>query len=178
MKKVLVISSSPRKGGNSDILADRFAEGAKAAGHDAEKVFLADKNINYCKACCACCASHKCVQNDDMAELLDKMAAADVVVLASPVYFYSMCAQMKTFIDRCFARYKELGGKDFYFIITAGNPDKSLMQNTIDRFRGYALKCLDNATEKKVIYGLGTMQKGDVKNLPAYDEAYQAGLEA
>ncbi len=98
MKKILIISSSPRKGGNSDLLCDRFADGAKDSGHTVEKVFLADMNIRYCHGCGACNATHKCVQKDDMALILDKMVNADVIVLATPVYFYSMNGQMKTFM--------------------------------------------------------------------------------
>ena len=96
-KNILILSGSPRKGGNSDILCDRFMEGARASGHRAEKVFLRDKNIGYCIGCEACHQNNGvCVQKDDMAEILGKMIAADVIVMATPVYFYTMDAQMKT----------------------------------------------------------------------------------
>lgn len=104
MKKVLILSASPRKGGNSDTLCDRFAQGATERGHKVEKVFLASQNIGYCRGCGVCNSTHKCVQRDDMAEILDKMVEADVIVLATPVYFYSMDGQMKTFIDRTVPR--------------------------------------------------------------------------
>ena len=64
MKNVLIISASPRKGGNSDTLCDRFAQGAEESGHKVEKVFLADKNIGYCRGCGVCNSIHKCVQKD------------------------------------------------------------------------------------------------------------------
>ena len=67
-KKVLILSSSPRKGGNSDLLYDEFMKGAKESGHDVEKIFVANKKINYCAGCGDCYSSHKCVQNDDMAD--------------------------------------------------------------------------------------------------------------
>ncbi|HJD19638.1 MAG TPA: flavodoxin family protein, partial [Candidatus Avelusimicrobium excrementipullorum] len=79
-KNVLIISASPRKGGNSDLLCDRFLAGAREAGHQAEKIFLRDKKINYCLGCGVCNTTHACVQKDDMAPLLDKMVAADVIV--------------------------------------------------------------------------------------------------
>ena len=88
MKNVLIISASPRKGGNSDTLCDRFAQGAKESGNNVEKIFIAAKNIGYCSGCGVCNSTHKCVQKDDMAEILDKMVSADVIVLATPVYFY------------------------------------------------------------------------------------------
>lgn len=91
MKKVLVLSSSPRKGGNSDILCDEFILGAKESGNDVEKIFLKDKKINYCVACEYCTKNNGiCIQKDDMAEILDKMVKADVIVMATPVYFYTM----------------------------------------------------------------------------------------
>jgi len=99
-KKVLVLSGSPRKGGNSDILCDQFMLGAEEAGNQAEKIFLRDKEINYCVACDTCKRNGDiCNQDDDMAEVLDKMIAADVIVMATPVYFYTMNAQMKTLIE-------------------------------------------------------------------------------
>ena len=88
MKQVLIISASPRKNGNSDLLCDQFAQGAKESGHHVEKVFLTEKQIGYCRGCGVCNTTHVCVQKDDMAEILDKMVKADVIVLATPVYFY------------------------------------------------------------------------------------------
>ncbi len=104
-KNVLILSSSPRRGGNSDRLCDRFAEGAREAGHDVEKIFLKDLRIGYCTGCGTCFEGRRpCPQHDDAAEVLDKMVAADVIVMATPVYFYTLSAQMKTLIDRACAR--------------------------------------------------------------------------
>ena len=77
MKKVLLISSSPRKNGNSDLLCDQFRKGAIDAGHRAEKIFLAEKKIHYCTGCGACAdATRPCVQKDDVAEILEKMVGS------------------------------------------------------------------------------------------------------
>ncbi len=175
MKKVLIISASPRKHGNSDLLCDRFAEGARENGNDVEKVFLADKNIAYCHGCGVCNTSHKCVQKDDMAEMLDKMANAEVIVFATPVYFYSMDGQMKTFIDRTVPRYTEFVNKDFYFILTAADTEKANLNRTMETFRGFTEDCLEGAKEAGIIYGTGAWQIGEIKNTPAYDEAYEMG---
>lgn len=175
MKNVLIISASPRKNGNSDILCDRFAEGAKESGNKVEKVFLASKNIGYCCGCGVCNETHKCVQKDDMADILDKMIKADVIVLATPVYFYSMNGQMKTFIDRTVPRYMEISNKDFYFIMTAADTEKSNLERTVEAFRGFTEDCLDNAKECGIIYGVGAWQAGEIKNTPSYDDAYTMG---
>ena len=177
MKNVLIISASPRKNGNSDILCDRFAEGAKESGNKVEKVFLAGKNISYCQGCGVCNNTHKCVMKDDMAEILDKMVDADVIVLATPVYFYSVDGQMKTFIDRTVPRYTEVTDKDFYFIMTAADPDKSNLKRTMETFRGFTEDCLEGAREAGIIYGVGAWEKGEIKNTPAYNEAYKMGKE-
>ncbi len=86
MKKVLIISSSPGKEGNSDILCDEFACGTREAGHDVEKIRLTEKNVGYCQGCYACQKLKKCVKNDDANEIVNKMLNADVIVLATPVY--------------------------------------------------------------------------------------------
>lgn len=175
MKNVLIISSSPRQGGNSDILCDRFAQGATESGNNVEKVFISSKKIGYCRGCGVCNTTHKCVQKDDMAEILDKMVNADVIVLATPVYFYSVDGQMKTFIDRTVPRYTEISNKDFYFIMTAADTEKSSLERTMETFRGFTEDCLDNPREKGIIYGVGAWQIGEIKNTPAFDEAYEMG---
>ncbi len=177
MKKVLIISASPRRNGNSDILCGRFAQGAEESGNTVEKVFLADKNIGYCKGCGVCNTTHKCVQKDDMKEILDKMVDADVIVLATPVYFYSMDGQMKTFIDRTVPRYTEISNKDFYYIMTAADTEKANLERTMEAFRGFTEDCLDGANEAGIIYGTGAWQIGEIKNTPAYDEAYKMGKD-
>jgi multimeric flavodoxin WrbA len=175
MKNVLIISASPRKNGNSDILCDRFAQGAKESGNSVEKVFLASKNIGYCRGCGVCNNTHKCVQKDDMAEILDKMVNADVIVLATPVYFYTMDGQMKTFIDRTVPRYTEITNKDFYFIMTAADTEKSNLNRTVEAFRGFTEDCLDGAREAGIIYGVGAWKSGEIKGTNAYNEAYEMG---
>lgn len=122
-KKVLILSSSPRRNGNSDLLCDSFAKGAKEVGSSVEKIFLKDLNINYCTGCGVCNNNgyRGCSQKDDMEPILAKMIDADVIVMATPVYFYAMCGQMKTLIDRCCAKYTKIINKDFYFILTAAD---------------------------------------------------------
>ncbi len=176
MKKVLVISSSPRRNGNSDLLCDQFMKGAIEAGHRAEKIFLADKTIHYCTGCGACAnATRPCVQKDDVAEILEKMVEADVIVLATPVYFYTMCAQLKTLIDRSCPRYTAISNKEFYFILTAADTSRAAMNRTLESLRGFTEDCLENSREKGIVFGLGVMDRGEVKETPAYREAFEMG---
>ena len=174
-KKVLIISASPRKGGNSDTLCDQFLLGAQEAGHTVEKVFLRNHKINYCMGCGVCNNTHVCVQKDDMKDLLDKMVNADVIVLSTPVYFYTMDGQLKTFIDRCVSRYTEITNKEVYFIVAAADTEKDNLHPTIEGLRGFTRDCLEGSKEKGIIYGVGAWQVGEIKTLSAYKEAYEMG---
>lgn len=174
IKKVLILSSSPRRGGNSDLLCDQFLLGAQEAGNQAEKIFLRDKNINYCLGCGACQKTGSCVQKDDMNEILDKLVAADVIVLATPVYFYSMSAQMKTLIDRICPVYTKISDKKFYIIATAADGSEDALDETIAGFRGF-FRCLDNAEESGIIEGIGAWNIGDIKGHQAMKEAFASG---
>lgn len=156
-------------------MCDRFAEGVKAGGNAAEKIFLAEKNIGYCCGCGVCNTTHRCVQKDDMEEILDKMIHTDVIVLATPVYFYSVDGQMKTLIDRTVPRYTEIRNKDFYFIMTAADTEKASLERTLETFRGFTEDCLEGAREAGILYGTGAWQIGEIKDMPAYDEAYEMG---
>ena len=99
-KKVLILSSSPRKGGNSETLAAAFANGALEAGNLVETVHLREKNYGFCRGCLACQKLGHCVIRDDAVEVTAKMHDADVLVFATPVYYYSVSGQLKTMLDR------------------------------------------------------------------------------
>jgi len=175
-KYALVISSSPRKGSNSELLCDRFIAGAEQAGHRAEKVRLSDCKIGYCVACEACRKNGgKCWQKDDMTWILEKMHQADVIVLATPVYKSCMCAQLKTLVDRMFAGNQTLVNKDFYFIAAAAD-SKAAMESTMESMRGCTF-ALRDAKIKGEIYGANALRPGDIQNSPAMEEAYQYGLQ-
>ena len=162
-KKVLIISSSPRKGGNSDTLCDKFAEGAKSAGNEVEKIFLKDKKINYCTGCGFC-------NTNDYTACSQK----DVIVFATPVYFYTMCGQLKTLIDRCCARYTHISGKDFYYIMTAADTNQAAINRVLAEFDGL-MACLDNPNPVGAIAGLGVWQKGDVNSTIYMQQAFDMG---
>ena len=172
-KQVVIISGSPRKGGNSDTLCQEFQKGCEEAGNHVAKINLRDKQISFCTACYACKKLGHCVQKDDAPAIMQEMAKADVIVLATPVYFYSMAGQVKTLIDRCLSCGAALAGKEFYFIAAAvaGKPE---MERTIDALRGFT-DCLPNAEVKGVIYGAGAWQLGEIQGNPAMEEAYQMG---
>ena len=174
-KKVLILSGSPRKGGNSDLLCSEFACGAQESGNETEIIRVAAKKIAPCSGCYFCRAhGGQCAHQDDMAEVLQKMIDADVIVMASPVYFYSIDAQLKAVIDRTLARWTEVKNKEFYYIITCADGAKQSVMTTLDCLRAYA-DCVSGAVERGVVYGTGVYQKGEIKTSPAMKQAYEMG---
>lgn len=178
MKNILILSSSPRKNGNSDILCEQFIKGAKESGHNTEKIYISDMKINYCTGCGVCNTTSECVQKDGMEKIYEKMLKADVIVFATPVYFYSMCGQMKVFIDRLVPIYTKLLNKEVYIIVTAWDSEKSNLNSTVEAIRGLTRDCMEETREKGVILGSGSTEKGDIKNSDTYLEAYEMGKKA
>lgn len=175
MKSVLILEGSSRLKGNSAILSDEFARGAQEAGCQVEKIQIQRKHVAGCLGCNACYRNNgECVQKDDMQEIREKMIAADVIVLASPIYFYSMTAQMKAVIDRTYAFYQQLGGKTFYFIITCAANDESFAETMKAALRGFT-SCVPESVEGGIVLGIDTSEPGDVKKKDAFVKAYEMG---
>lgn len=176
MKKVLIVASSPRKGGNSDTLAAQFGKGARQAGAQVETIFVRELHMNFCHGCLACIKTGSCVQKDDMASVLPKLMDADVIVFASPVYYYSLSGQMKTFIDRCNPLYGHLKDKDMYFIATCADENPQDIEKVFSAFEGFT-DCFDDMRLKGRIYGVNVNKIGEVVSTPAFEQAYRMGLK-
>lgn len=175
MKQVLVLSSSPRKGGNSETLALAVAEGAREAGHAVTFIRLAERKIAPCTGCGLCSFQGKpCPIKDDARTIQEAMFAADVVVMATPVYFYSICAQMKTLIDRSSPYYERMSGKTFGFIMTSADDDQACMDRTLEDFRGY-LACLDDPHECFALRAAGLTHPDEAKASPYLQQARDLG---
>ena len=124
----MILLGSPRKKGNSAALAQAIAKGAKAAGAKVESVYLNGLEIKPCQACNGCRRKNgKCVVDDGMQSLYPKIESADAIVYASPVYWFTMSAQLKAAIDRCYAfganEYKALAGKKAAVAMSYGDVD-------------------------------------------------------
>ena len=125
MKKVVVISTSLRPGSNSHALAEQFAKGAEAAGHQVELVSLRGKEIKFCIGCLSCQKTGACVIKDDVPAIMESVLNADVVCWATPIYYYEMSGQMKTLIDRMNAMYpKDYKFRDIYLLTTAAENEE------------------------------------------------------
>lgn len=170
--KVLGISGSPRTGGNTEILVSGILEAAAKQGAAVEYIALDKLNFAGCKGCLWCQREEKghCVQKDDMLQIYEKITAADAVILASPIYFSTIAAQLKTFIDRLYPFYGR-GGKPsrlpreikLALVITQGQPNPDLysqsMQITADSLRLIGFNVLE-----ETLIAPGLLNKGDVRH--------------
>lgn len=163
-KNILIISTSPRKGGNSEILADEFARGAREAGNQVEKIDLRGKTIGFCQGCLACQKTQSCVINDDAEVIRQKMLTAEVIVFATPVYFYEMCGQMKTMLDRSNPLFpSDYAFRDIYLLATAADTAETAMDGAIKGLEGW-IACFEKTRLAGVIKGLGVDELGAVRN--------------
>ena len=141
-KNILVLTGSPRKGGNSELLADAFIKGAMSKGHNVSKFETAFKRIHGCKACDACWTNGKaCVFNDDFIELTPLLNVADIIVFCTPVYWFGMTAQIKLAIDKFYSYmvprcpYK-LNIKESCLITCAEDNNEEVFDGIIGNYKG------------------------------------------
>lgn len=175
-KKVIIISTSPRVHGNSDTLAAYFANGARESGHDVEEISLTNKNINFCKGCLVCQNNKPCVIKDDANKIIESIKNADVVVFATPIYFYEMCGQMKTLLDRTNPLFiQDYQFRDIYLLATCADENEAAIDTAISGLQGW-IQCFDKCKLKDVIKGLGIDQYGAIKeHNDKLQEAYELG---
>ena len=164
MKKVLIISTSLRMNSNSDILAKECERGARDAGLDVEYVSLKGKEIKYCIGCLSCQKTNKCVLKDDVADIMAKVKEAEVIVYATPIYYYEMSGQMKTLLDRLNPLYTS----DYNFSDTTFDKAYSGLRGWVD--------CFENAELKGIVTGGGIDEAGSVNNfVDIKNKAYELG---
>lgn len=176
-KTVLILSTSPRKGGNSDTLAEEFARGAREAGHQVEKIELYNKTIGFCRGCLACQKTRRCVIHDDADMIAQKMLTADVLVFATPIYFYEMCGQMKTLLDRSNPLYPaDYAFREVYLLAAAADGELSAMDGAVKGLEGW-LACFEKAKLAGTVFGGGADAVGAIQGNPALREAYEMGVK-
>lgn len=175
-KKVLVISTSLRKGGNSDTLADELIRGAKDAGNSVEKISLEGKTIGFCKGCLACQKTQECVIKDDAVSIAEKVKNADAIVFATPIYYYEMSGQMKTLLDRLNPLFpSDYSFREVYLIAAAADDNQEAMDGAVEGLQGW-ITCFGKSKLSGVVRGVGITDIGDVKyHEKLMSEAYEMG---
>jgi len=179
MKNVLIVSSSLRGGSNSEILAHEVERGAKDAGNNVEFLSLKGKNIKFCIGCLACQKTGKCVQKDDMAEMIAKVQNADVLIFATPIYYYEMSGQLKTFLDRCNPLYgQDNKFKDVYLITSSYDDAKNASDIAVNGLGGW-VACFEQSRLAGVLAGGGLNEPKDATaSKDLLQKAYELGKAA
>ncbi len=164
MKKVIVISTSLRHGSNSDMLAEKFVEGAKAAGNEVEKISLVGKNIQFCKGCMGCQKLGRCVIKDDVNDIMAKVLKADV-----------MSGQMKTLIDRMNAMYEQdYQFRDVYLLTTAAEDETETPKRAETGLTGW-IDCYPKSRLAGTLFCGGVNDAREIEGNPKLQEAYELG---
>ena len=176
-KNVLIVSSSPRKGGNSETLAASFAKGAEEAGHKVETIYLREQKYGFCKGCLACLKAGHCVIGDDAVEIAARMHDADVLVFATPVYYYSVSGQLKTMLDRA----NPLFDSDYaftkaYLLAAAAEDGEETVEGTVKAVQGW-VDCFDRCELAGTVFAGGVTDVGEIAGHPALEKAHQMGKE-
>lgn len=165
MKKGLIFLGSPRKEGNTELLADALLEGAKESGCVFEKIRLSQKRIAPCLACDKCWSTGRpCIQNDDMNELFDKLTQADVLVFVSPIYYYNCSAQLKLLFDRIYPSSQKpelIRGKETVFLSACADT----VEKAFDAAKASYLACCEYCQwdNKGLVLAHSAWNPGDVK---------------
>lgn len=174
-KKIFIVSSTPRKNGNSDILAEEFARGAREAGHSVEKVCLREIEFKFCTGCMSCHTRGTCVLKDGIGPLLPRIADSDVLVFATPVYYYEMSGQLKTFLDRTTPLYgRDNRFKEVYLLASSADTEESAMDGAVKGVQGWT-DCFEDVSFRGIVRGTGAEKAGDIRATNAVVTAYEMG---
>lgn len=175
MKKIAIIASSPRKSGNSNTLVKEFTRGAEEAGNAVQTVFLKDIQMDFCRGCMTCNQTLKCVINDDVREVLETMKTADVIVFATPVYYYSVSGQLKTFFDRTSPLFADkYQFTDVYLLATAAEDEPETVAGTKTAVMGW-IDCYPGTRLVKTVFAGGVDAVGEIEGHTALQQAYETG---
>ena len=175
MKRIVIISTTLRKGGNSHLLAEAFAAGAKEAGNEVEVISLRDKSIAFCKGCFACQKLGKCIVKDDAVEIADRICEAEVVVWVTPIYYYEMSGQMKTMIDRANSLYsRDYRFREVYLLSCAADDAPETDAGAAKGVQGW-VDCFEKATFAGKLFVGGVNNVGEITGNDGLVRAYEMG---
>lgn len=175
MKKVLIISASPRINSNSEALAKAFAKGAEEAGHETELISLRGKTVNFCRGCFVCQEKLRCVIRDDADIICRKALDADVLVFATPIYYYEMSGQLKTLLDRLNPLFpSDYAFRDVYLLTSAAEDEDDVPERAVSGVEGW-VECFERARLAGTVFMGGVTAAGENPGHPALEQAYQLG---
>ena len=175
MKKILIVSTSPRLKSNSEALAKAFARGAQKAGHEAVLISLRGKTVNFCRGCFVCQEKQRCVIRDDADAICQKALEADVLVFATPIYYYEMSGQLKTLLDRLNPLFpSDYAFRDVYLLTAAAESEETVPQRAVNGVEGW-IECFERAKLAGTVFMGGVTEAGENPAHPALELAYTMG---
>lgn len=175
--KALIVSSSMRANSNSELLASQVALGLRQGGLEVEILSLKKKDIKFCIGCLSCQKTMKCVLKDDMAEMIDKVKESDIIILATPIYYYEMSGQLKTFLDRLNPIFpQEYKFREFYLLATAAEDEETTPVKAIEGVKGF-VDCFEKVRFVNAFFVGGVTAPGEMKKNPKWDEAVEFGKQ-
>lgn len=182
---ILALMGSPRRGGNTETLLDSFLSGIGDGGGEAEIINAASFEIAPCAECLDCEKTGQCVIRDDMDQIYPRLLRAERLVIASPIFFYGLPAQLKALIDRCQAlwyrrqlegKFKEALPARAFLLLLGATRGKKLFDGALLTLK-YFLQALGGGVSGKLLYR-EIENKGDIRDHPtALEDAYQAGRD-
>lgn len=174
-KKVLILSTSLRPDSNSDALAEAFAQGAREAGHQVETISLRGKTMGFCRGCLACLKLGHCVQKDDALAIVEAMGRADVLVFATPIYYYEMSGQMKTLLDRANSLYDgDYAFTDVYLLTSAAEDADGVDSRAVAGLEGW-IACFERSRLAGPVFAGGVNAPGEIRGHAALEKARELG---
>ena len=175
MKKILIVSASPRVNSNSEALAQAFARGAQDAGHETELISLRGKTVQFCRGCFVCQEKLRCVIRDDADAICQKALYADVLVFATPIYYYEMSGQLKTLLDRLNPLFpSDYAFRDVFLLTAAAEDEESVPQRAVSGVEGW-IACFAQARLAGTVFMGGVTAAGENPQHPALEQAYRMG---
>ena len=181
--KILGIMGSPRIKGNTDVLLDQALEGARSQGAEVEKIIIDKLNIAPCREYYGCARDGNCIIRDDMDEVYPKLLSADGIIIASPMFFYGLSAQVKALIDRCQALWARKhilkqnlsgSGRKGAFIAVGATKGKNLFNGSILTVKYFFEAIGVEYSDELLVYGVD--RKGEIREHPtALADAFDLG---
>ena len=178
MSNVLVITTSLRAKSNSDILADCLARGARDSGHNVESISLKGKELRFCIGCLACQKTQRCVLADDAVGIAEKVKNADTLVFVTPIYYYEMCGQMKTLLDRLNPLYpSDYKFRKVYMLSVAAENEDEVPEKAVSGLQGW-IDCFEKAEFAGSLFCGGITDAGEAADTQdAQTRAYAFGKD-
>lgn len=175
MKKILVLLGSPRKNGNTAILAEAFKNGAIESGHQVTTYWLGNAKINPCKACDYCQMNNGiCIQKDDMTELYTYLKSHDTLVIASPVYYLGFPGSIKSVIDRTYAESVKGRNIKYSVLLSAACKKEEHITKVLTSYYKELMEYI-GVKDLGIVSALGVEQEGEVKSTNYVEQSYQLG---